>query len=203
MCANCAGPAAAHCAPVGARGEQRRQYTPAGSEQRTTPDSPSRKQSSLKREETSALADAVSALEDLRTAVGVGVNLEEYSRRLIDSKIRVRHALARTGAQVPDGLRGTIDGALADYESALTVWSWKIENVRQHSKTYEYGYYWMGDEAEVIAWLNYCPQALQSRPTGVIIGVMQGTWFPDIVIKCYWGDAGSKLDKVKAQLAGF
>jgi hypothetical protein len=141
-----------------------------------------------------SLRATIDALDDLATATGVGLNMAEYGRRLIDAKIKVSKTLdSSTRSALPRTALRAVDSAMSAYENASTVWNWKIQNVRLHSRTYDSGYDYLTIQPDVMAWLQFCPAAniVQGGP-----GTL-GTWLPDIVIQCYWTNARSELAAAK------
>lgn len=140
-----------------------------------------------------ALADAIRAIEELRIAIGVGVNMQEYSRRLVDATIGAERGLATGGQWIPNGARSAIGRALERYRAASDVWNWKIQNVRDHSKSYEYGYHYFTTNSVVMSWLSYCPSALIRQGSSIVSGIFA----PDAVMQCYWRDAAEDLNAAK------
>jgi hypothetical protein len=70
----------------------------------------------------------IQAVQELQTATRVGLNHQEYSKRLIDTQIRVDRAVERIPAGGTPGsdVSGMIRNAMATYTYADQVWGMKI-----------------------------------------------------------------------------
>jgi hypothetical protein len=146
-----------------------------------------------------AIARAAEALDDLRTALTVGVNFQEYGRRLVDSKIAVTRALSDPGARAAAVASNDLEAAVGYYQQALEVWNWEIQNISARCDSGRGCYSWWGEPA-VAGWLGACPQALERQPVGNPPW-LNGLWWPDRARQCFWNEAGGRLEKVKRQLA--
>jgi hypothetical protein len=66
-----------------------------------------------------SFTDAVRAVEELGSATSVGLNFGEYSRRLVDARIRLDQALSEAQDRVPVTANQTLREAILDYQEAL------------------------------------------------------------------------------------
>ena len=81
----------------------------------------------LDHDDAAHYAEAVAALEELQTAVGVGLTFAEYSRRVIDMNIKVNRAFNSVRA-LPKGAVLAVGNAMDWYKLALNAWNMKIQN---------------------------------------------------------------------------
>ncbi len=69
--------------------------------------------------------EAIQALQDLQAANRAGLNYDEYSRRVVDTKIKVDRYLRGVSSRSTD-IYGKVSDAMGFYEYARLVWAAKI-----------------------------------------------------------------------------
>jgi len=136
--------------------------------------------------------EALSSLAEMETATSTGVNIAEYSRRLVDVKIQVDQKLTSGPSSLPQGARDSLRRVVSHYQNALEAWNWKLANLSM--LCVGDAYYFYADDSRVNAWLAHCPSALYRSPSW---NVNNGTWFPNVVVQCYWRDASSELEAAR------
>ncbi|NOT47065.1 MAG: hypothetical protein HOP17_04865 [Acidobacteria bacterium] len=135
-----------------------------------------------------ALEGAVKSLKKLSTAVEVGINFQEFSRRLIDIKIEYEGYLS---AITDADAKSELMKAMEAYEDSKTIWNYMVGNNSMGRAT--------GD-----LFPDYEPgktlQAKYSLPTYRTSGLhlMEG----DKAMKLIWVVAASHIEKAAAKLEG-
>ena len=130
---------------------------------------------------------ALAPLRELAIAAEVGVNLSEYSRRLVDARIATERTLADPSAVTSPEVAQRARESIANYQRAADVWNLKIAMVaRDRDGDGRYPYF--ADDGAVKQILADCPEANASgdQPGRLLFVQVAAFWRPDLAIRCYW-----------------